>query len=58
MIPCLQDVPKPIFMQTKEQKDWNEEEHRLAGEYEKKVKDLQEEREKYRKVHCIYLINY
>lgn len=50
MIACLQDIPKPMFMQTKEQKDWNEEEHRLAGEYEKKVKDLNEEREKYRKV--------
>lgn len=44
-----QDIPKPLFMQMKEQKDWTEDEQRLAGEYEKKVKDLQEEREKYRK---------
>lgn len=43
------DIPKPLFMQTKEQKDWTEDEQRLAAEYEKKVKDLQEEREKYRK---------
>ncbi|XP_076101520.1 cilia- and flagella-associated protein 43-like isoform X10 [Mytilus galloprovincialis] len=43
------DVPKPLFMQTKEQKDWTEDEKRLAGEYEQKVKDLNEEREKYRK---------
>ncbi|CAG2236908.1 CFAP43 [Mytilus edulis] len=43
------DVPKPLFMQTKELKDWTEDEKRLAGEYEQKVKDLNEEREKYRK---------
>ncbi|XP_063433249.1 cilia- and flagella-associated protein 43-like isoform X6 [Mytilus trossulus] len=43
------DVPKPLFMQTKELKDWTEDEKRLAGEYEQKVKDLNDEREKYRK---------
>ena len=46
----LQDVPKPLFMSTKEPNDWTEDEQKLAKEYEKKVKDLQEEREKYRKV--------
>ncbi|CAC5420251.1 unnamed protein product [Mytilus coruscus] len=43
------DIPKPLFMQTKEQKDWTEDEKRLAAEFEQKVKDLNEEREKYRK---------
>ncbi|XP_052100384.1 cilia- and flagella-associated protein 43-like isoform X4 [Mytilus californianus] len=43
------DIPKPQFMQTKEQKDWTEDEKRLAAEFEQKVKDLNEEREKYRK---------
>lgn len=37
-------------MSTKEPTDWSEDEQKLAKEYEKKVKDLQEEREKYRKV--------
>ena len=46
----MQDVPKPAFMNTKEEADWSEDEQKLAKEYEKKVKDLQEEREKYRKV--------
>lgn len=45
-----QDIPKPLFMSTKEPTDWSEDEQKLAKEYEKKVKDLQEEREKYRKV--------
>nr|XP_034327595.1 cilia- and flagella-associated protein 43 isoform X6 [Crassostrea gigas] len=43
------DIPKPLFMSTKEPTDWSEDEQKLAKEYEKKVKDLQEEREKYRK---------
>ncbi|XP_062576681.1 cilia- and flagella-associated protein 43-like isoform X2 [Saccostrea cucullata] len=43
------DVPKPLFMSTKEPTDWTEDEQKLAKEYEKKVKELQEEREKYRK---------
>ena len=44
------DVPIPSFITNKEQDDWTEEEHKIFKEYEKKVKDLQEEREKYRKV--------
>lgn len=44
------DVPIPSFIQNKEQGDWSEEEHKIYKEYERKVKDLQEEREKYRKV--------
>ncbi len=45
---CLQDIPVPPFMTAKEQDDWSDEEKKLAQEYEKKVKDLEEEREKYR----------
>ena len=44
------DVPIPNFMLVKEQDDWTEDEQKLFVEYEKKVKNLQEEREKYRKV--------
>ena len=36
--------------QQKEEDDWSDEEKKLAAEYEKKVKELNEEREKYRKV--------
>ncbi|XP_048745697.2 cilia- and flagella-associated protein 43-like isoform X3 [Ostrea edulis] len=43
------DIPKPLFMSTKEPNDWTEDEQKLAKEYEKRVKELQEEREKYRK---------
>ncbi|ESO90244.1 hypothetical protein LOTGIDRAFT_233795 [Lottia gigantea] len=43
------DVPKPLFMTTKESEEWTEEEVKSAKEYEKKVQDLKEEREKYRK---------
>ncbi|XP_067656775.1 cilia- and flagella-associated protein 43-like isoform X1 [Haliotis asinina] len=43
------DVPKPHFMINKAEEEWSEEEKKLAGDYEKKVKDLNEEREKYRK---------
>lgn len=46
----FQDIPKPLFMSTKEPNDWTEDEQKLAKEYEKRVKELQEEREKYRKV--------
>ena len=44
------DVPIPNFMISKEQDDWGEEENKQHKEYERKVKELQEEREKYRKV--------
>lgn len=56
-----QDIPKPLFMSTKEPTDWSEDEQKLAKEYEKKVKDLQEEREKYRKVsitQCLMVAGY
>ena len=46
----LQDVPVPAFMQNKAEDDWSEDEKKLAQEYEKKVKELQEERDKYKKV--------
>lgn len=37
-------------MNNKKQEDWSEEETKMAKEYERKVKELEEEREKYRKV--------
>ncbi|KAK7108965.1 cilia- and flagella-associated protein 43-like isoform X2 [Littorina saxatilis] len=43
------DVPIPLFMQQKEEADWSEDEHKLVKEYERKVKELNEEREKFRK---------
>ena len=48
----LQDVPVPAFMQTKSEDEWSEEEKKAVQEYERKVKELNEEREKYRKVCC------
>ena len=50
LIVCCQDIPKPGFMTSKEEDDWTEEEVKVAQEYESRVKELQEEREKYRKV--------
>lgn len=47
------DVPIPSFIQNKPQEDWSEEEHKIFKEYEAKCKDLEEEREKYRKVSCV-----
>lgn len=44
------DVPIPSFIQNKEQSDWTEEEQKIFKEYERKCKELIEEREKYRKV--------
>ena len=37
-------------MTAKSPEEWSEDERKLALEYEKKCKDLEEEREKYRKV--------
>ncbi|CAH1259174.1 CFAP43 [Branchiostoma lanceolatum] len=45
-----QDIPKPTFMADgKLETEWTEEEKKAAVDYEKKVKELAEEREKYRK---------
>ncbi|KAA0195458.1 WD repeat-containing protein 96 [Fasciolopsis buskii] len=45
------DVPKPAFLLTgKPLGHWTEDDKRLYAEYERKVKELNEEREKYRKV--------
>ncbi|XP_019644439.1 PREDICTED: cilia- and flagella-associated protein 43-like isoform X1 [Branchiostoma belcheri] len=45
-----QDVPKPGFMaEGKPEAEWTEEEKKAVVDYEKKVKELNEEREKYRK---------
>lgn len=46
---CLQVIPQPAFM-TKPDALWSEEERKQFKEYEKKVKELNEERDKYRKV--------
>ena len=46
----MQDVTMPLFMGTKAEDDWSEEEQKIVAEYERKVKELQEEREKYKKV--------
>ena len=43
------DLEKPEFMLTKAENQWNEDELKLAKEFEKKEKTLIEEREKYRK---------
>lgn len=56
-----QDVPIPTFFQEKKEEEWTDEERRAAAEYQKKVKELEEEREKFRKVvllrySCDYLI--
>jgi len=37
-------------MSTKNENDWSEDEQKAAKEYERKVKELLEEREKYHKV--------
>ena len=44
------DVPPPPFVaEAKPEDEWSEEEQRLFKEFEKKVKDLAEEREKFKK---------
>lgn len=43
-------MPIPSFILSKNQDDWTEDEHKLFKEYESKVKNLTEEREKYKKV--------
>jgi uncharacterized membrane protein (DUF485 family) len=46
-------------MTQKDENDWSEDEQKLAKEFEKRVKELQEEREKYRKVFTVFqLINF
>lgn len=47
---AMQDIPIPAFMQNKPEEEWSEDEKKAAQEYERKVKELNEEREKYRKV--------
>lgn len=43
------DIPIPAFIQEKKEEEWTDEEKRAAAEYQKKVKELEEEREKFRK---------
>lgn len=45
----LQVIPQPAFM-VKADALWTEDERKQFKEYEKKVKELNEERDKYRKV--------
>ena len=37
-------------MTSKDESEWSEDEKKMVAEYERKVRELQEEREKYRKV--------
>ncbi len=46
----LQEIPPPEFVLTKPGIHWSEEEKKVYKEYEKKAKDLSEEKEKYKKV--------
>ena len=39
-----------VVLQQKAEDQWSDEEKKLVAEYERKVKELEEEREKYRKV--------
>ncbi|XP_051815918.1 cilia- and flagella-associated protein 43 isoform X3 [Acanthochromis polyacanthus] len=43
------EIPPPEFVLTKADTDWSEEEKKVFREYEKKMKDLNEEKEKYKK---------
>ncbi|XP_025093863.1 LOW QUALITY PROTEIN: cilia- and flagella-associated protein 43-like [Pomacea canaliculata] len=43
------DIPVPLFMQQKESTEWTEEEQKLVKDYERRCKELNEEREKFRK---------
>ena len=45
-----QEIPPPEFVLTKPDVQWTEEEKKVFKEYEKKAKDLSEEKEKYKKV--------
>lgn len=46
---CFQDIPPPPFM-SKPEYLWTNEENKIFKEYEEKVKELNEEKEKYRMV--------
>lgn len=43
------EIPRPTFM-VKDEEDWNEDEKKQFKEYEKKCKDLNEEKDKLRKI--------
>uniref|UniRef100_A0A665XAJ6 Cilia and flagella associated protein 43 n=1 Tax=Echeneis naucrates TaxID=173247 RepID=A0A665XAJ6_ECHNA len=45
-----QEIPPPEFVLTKPDSHWSEEEKKLYKEYEKKTKDLSEEKQKYKKL--------
>ncbi|XP_029377676.1 cilia- and flagella-associated protein 43 [Echeneis naucrates] len=44
------EIPPPEFVLTKPDSHWSEEEKKLYKEYEKKTKDLSEEKQKYKKL--------
>jgi cilia- and flagella-associated protein 43 len=48
------DVPVPNFAKEKPQEEWNSDEIKQYSIYEQKVKELNEEREKMRKVNFIF----
>ncbi|KAF3841998.1 hypothetical protein F7725_023949, partial [Dissostichus mawsoni] len=43
------EIPRPEFVLTKPEIQWNEEEKKVYKDYEKKTKELNEEKEKYKK---------
>ena len=40
----------PMFITAKSTEEWTEEERKISLDYDKKCRELEEEREKYRKV--------
>lgn len=47
----------PLFMM-KPEEEWTEDEKKVAQDYDRKVKELQEEREKYRKVGVCSILSF
>lgn len=43
------DIPIPLFMQEKKEEEWTDDDRRAADEYKLKVKELEEERDKFKK---------
>ena len=43
----------PAFMTAKPESEWSEDEKKAAQDYERRVKELEEERDKYRKVRVL-----
>lgn len=52
-----QEIPLPEFVLTKASVHWSEEDHKAYKDYEKKVQELTEEKEKYKRVHHVTQMN-